>query len=492
MDLDKRSNYKKRNASERRSHKNTNNNYKSGNFNGENYSSSLKNQSKYANSYKYDQKDNHSVKHATTKLDKQTSKNSIKFYSRFDHSSDRPKRNSSLNHSKISNADKQSERPSSRKREREERAKNKGKRSSRSRYDSYKRQNSSKDVEHKPKERASSGYTRPQSAKSPESGLTNRNAPSSAFNPNYNYKNPDEFHKLRHSMATQSKPRRPSSAKRKNDNPLKASNEYKHSFLDMVSKNETESRQPQQDSGAKYTEYDHKKVKGHESKRSHHDGRKRSSSRDKPKESPHNKYSRGPGYKGSHRSRSRKDSVTRSSAKNSETDNSNRHIAKVRSSTDLKSSSKPQIYSNSTSMKFNNILKDMGVHSNNTGPQMFNYTDKINPKGMDFNAMGSKTLKLNDYDVQKPKFSSNLEASIKTKQGSQGKSNPKIANMFIGQSSGNGDIYMMNTNMNHHHHFAYNAGTAKVSSREQNRDQPPSGHFGAKSSRGSLNFKVFF
>lgn len=328
-----------------------------------------------------------------------TPKQSTKFYSRFDNSTEKGRKSSSnLNHSKIL-TDKHSERPSSRKKDRDERTKSKSKRSSRTRYNSYKRQNSSKDLDHKPKERGSSAYTRPQSAKEHGSGAS-RQAPMSAFNPNYNYKNPDEFHKLRHSMANGSKPRRPSSAKNKNESNFKSS-DSKHSFLDAVSKNEGDTRNVNGD--VKYSDYELKKAKHYESKRSHPEGRKRSSSRDRPRQSPSGKYSRGPGYKNSHRSRSRKDSINKSNNKNTDV-GSDRHMAKTRSSTDLKSSNKPSIYNNSTSLKFNNILKDMGAHSNSgSGANLFNYTDKVNTKNIEYKS--GKSLKVKDYDVHKSKFS---------------------------------------------------------------------------------------
>lgn len=83
---DKRGNYKKRNASERRYHKTSNNTYKSTNFNAESYSSSLKYQSKYSSHYRGDSKESQTVKHNTTKLEKQTPKQNTKYYSRFDNS----------------------------------------------------------------------------------------------------------------------------------------------------------------------------------------------------------------------------------------------------------------------------------------------------------------------------------------------------------------------------------------------------------------------
>lgn len=369
------------------------------------------------------------------------------------------RKGANLNNSKISAEKQNTDRQSSRKRDRDERNKYKnGKRSSKTRYNSYKRQNSSKEFEYKQqKERGTSAYTRPHSAKDPNIGSGNRNAPISAFSAHCDYKDPDEFHKLRYSIANNggAKTKRPSSAKRKNENLLKNSNEYKNSFLDMVAKSEA-------NNDAKLNQYEVKKSKNYERKRQNQDSRKRSSSKDRANESPKSKYSRNSQYKSLHKSRSRKENSSRSSIK-TQANESNRHISKTKSSADLESHDK-QAHYNSTSLKFNSILKDMGVHSNTmSSPHLFKYTDKALGKEITYKDSKRPT----EYTHSKHKFSSTLEA--RKQDPAEYKLSYKSSN--VGSSSGGylhskmndqqqNDIYMMNTNMNHHHHhFIYNNNT---------------------------------
>lgn len=80
----------------------------------------------------------------------------------------------------------------------------------------------------------------------------------------------------------------------------------------------------------------------------------------------------------------------------------------------------------------------MGAHC---GVSFFNYADKPK-KSSDAGA----SSRLGDYDRNTSKYTSNLEASIKSKEGTR-------------------DILMMNSNNNHHYHYIYNSNN--LSSRDQ-------------------------
>lgn len=108
--------YKKRTTSERRHQKNSSNPNKVISINQENCST-LKTQSRYNNIFKGETKESQSVKHNSTKLDKNTPRHQTKYHSRFDNSTERSSKNG-LNTSK-NLGDKQAERHSSRKRERD-------------------------------------------------------------------------------------------------------------------------------------------------------------------------------------------------------------------------------------------------------------------------------------------------------------------------------------------------------------------------------------
>lgn len=167
-------------------------------------------------------------------MEKQTPRQN-KNYSRIENSTER-NRKGGVNTSKYSTTDKQSERNSSRKRERSDKYKQKGKsftpliphnctllgpkRGSKTRYSSYRRQNSSNNIESKPKERGASAHQRPRSAKDPgQKESTSKYTGGFSFGANCDYKNPEEFHKLRYSLANnqENKTRRPSSARGKDD-----------------------------------------------------------------------------------------------------------------------------------------------------------------------------------------------------------------------------------------------------------------------------------
>lgn len=110
--------YKKRTASERRHQKNTSNPNKAVSINQEG-SNVMKSQSRYSNIFKGEKesKESQSVKHNSTKLDKNTPRHQTKYHSRFDNSTERSSKNYTST-SKNPN-EKPSERQSSRKRERD-------------------------------------------------------------------------------------------------------------------------------------------------------------------------------------------------------------------------------------------------------------------------------------------------------------------------------------------------------------------------------------
>jgi hypothetical protein len=326
------------------------------------------------------------------------------------------------------------------------------KRSNKPRYSSYRRQYSSNNIDTKYKERGSSAHSRPQTAKETTKDSQNKYNFSFAFNSNCDYKNPEEFHKLRYSLASNEKAKRPSSAKRKDDNPLKSnekeaetSHEYnmssqfkpynfdKNSFLDQFNENGRSGR-PTKNEDYRFSQNELKKNKIYESRKSsHRESRKRSNSRDRSNSSPKSKYSRNYPQKSLNRSKSSKGkSVNKSIDKQSE-----KFMQKTKSSLNIGSSNK-NYFHNTATLKFNNILKDMGAHCSTGHPSsFFNYSDKV--KTRDMNVMNN-SLSQNDYEKKPSKYSSNLESSIKPKN-------------CLKQN----EIFIMNANTNHHHHYHYNA-----------------------------------
>lgn len=283
---------------------------------------------------------------------------------------------------------------------------------------------------------------------------------------NCDYRNPEEFHQLRYSLAhNQGKPRRPSSAKRKDDNPLKnnqkefksaheikASHQLKsyqldkNSFLDQVACKETASRPSRNEEYRYNSNYELKKNKIYESKRnSHRESRKRSSSKDRVAESPKTKNSRTRQDKNLNRSRS-KNSGKYSNRSNDK--HSDKYLQKAKSSSQLGHPLKSS-HQNSTSLKFNNILKDMGAHCGGHSTNFFNYTEKIQSKEMNVSNVSKPQT---EHDKCSSRYSSNLEASIKLKDAGL-KPN---------------DIFMMNTNNNHHYNYLYN-NSQNVNSRDQKK-----------------------
>lgn len=265
--------------------------------------------------------------------------------------------------------------------------------SSKTRYSSYRRQNSSNDLENKPKERGVSAHARPQSAKDSSKHLSNKYSNNIVYGANWDYKDPGEFHKLRYSLAQNGdKQRRPSSAKRKDDNPLKmiqkdlktppeytaasqlkSYNLEKNSFLDKVDPKEGIARSTR-NSDNRYNTYELSKNKIYESRKSkeRNESRKRSSSKDRVNESPKSKYTRNYGHK-SNRSRSNKHG---SRSNRSSDKHDDKHLAKTKSSSTIGHSSKIS-HHNTASLKFNNILKDMGAHCGvSQSTQFFNYKGK--------------------------------------------------------------------------------------------------------------------
>lgn len=112
-------------------------------------------------------------------------------------------------------------------------------------------------------------------------------------------------------------------------------------------------------------------------------------------------------------------------------------------------------------MRFNSILKDMGVHaSNSSGPALFNYDERLSSKKI---TEDYKSKNENRNYESKFKYSSTLESQLKSKNSSNSNQN---------------DIYMMN-NLNHHHHFMYNAHSSKPQSREQNKMMGGTAYFGS-------------
>jgi len=340
------------------------------------------------------------------------------------------------------------------------------KKSSKTRYNLYQRQYSSNNVEEKQNTRGSSRSSRPQFAKDPSQKETSSKHTSNfALSSNWDYKNPEEFHKLRYSLASNTgKPKRPNSAKRKDDNPLNAiQNDYsskhdykvsnqvkaynfdKNSFLDQFGSKDGWSRQPHNDE-LKYNQQELKKNKIYESRKSsHRESRKRSSSRDRTNESHKYKYSSG--SKNANRSRSNKPSSKPRDKSNDK--HSDKHMQKTKSSNNLGPNNKAYFH-NTASLKFNNILKDMGAHWGPSQSTTFlNYSDKV--KSRDMNIIKSSRQPIN-YSNQSSKCP-NQDTSSKQKESSGLKPN---------------EIFMMNANSSHHNYLDMVANQKPVS-REHKR-----------------------
>jgi hypothetical protein len=80
----------------------------------------------------------------------------------------------------------------------------------------------------------------------------------------------------------------------------------------------------------------------------------------------------------------------------------------------------------------------------------------------------------NDHEKLSSKYSSNLEASIKRKETKVLKPN---------------EIFIMNTNNNHHYNFLYNANNEKVSSRDQKRVDVSKNYTNNNDSSININLK---
>lgn len=206
----------------------------------------------------------------------------------------------------------------------------------------------------------------------------------------------------------------------------------------------------------KFNHYELKKNKIYEAKNTERrESRKRSSSRDRTNDSHNSKYSHTYNQKSLNRSRSNKGS-SEQTTKYSRNSDTYRH--KSKSSADTTPTHKPSFH-NTASLKFNNILRDMGAHAgSSSSSQFFNYTESLRNRDDDTSNV-SRTKA--DYDKLGSKYSSNLEASTKPKDKSILKPN---------------DIFMMNSNTNHHHQYMFNANSQKGSSRQQNKYGPSSGH----------------
>ena len=366
------------------------------------------------------------------------------------------------------------------------------KRSSKTRYSSYRRQNSSNNLESKPKERGTSAHQRPQSAKDPgQKDSNSKYAGGFAFGANCDYKNPEEFHKLRYSLAhnQENKARRPSSARRKDDNPLKySSNEVKppqeynlsnkiksyyldrDSFLNQIEMTENSSK-PSGKEEYKFNHYELKKNKIYESKNGERrESRKRSSSKDRTNEPHKSKYSHTYNQKNLNRSRSNKGSSRVSERSTDRNSDNYRH--KSKSSADTTPTHKPSFH-NTASLKFNNILRDMGAHAgSSSSSQFFNYTESLRNRDGDVSDISRPKV---DYEKHSSKYSSNLEASSKSKDKNILKPN---------------DIFMMNSNTNHHHQYMFNANPQKGSSRQQSKYGPSSGqHLDTSNNNLNSSFK---
>ena len=141
----------------------------------------------------------------------------------------------------------------------------------------------------------------------------------------------------------------------------------------------------------------------------------------------------------SHRSSSRKQS-SRANNLSSDKQIEGGFLAKTASSSNLN-----QKYMHTASLKFNNILKDIGGY---TGPggQVWNYEGK---KGKDSDVSKMAI----DTDKTSSKYG-NLESSVKLKETSALKPN---------------EIFMMNTNTNHHYNYFHNPHKGKTSAREHKK-----------------------
>lgn len=138
---------------------------------------------------------------------------------------------------------------------------------------------------------------------------------------------------------------------------FKSYNFDKNSFLDQFNENGNAER-PTRNDEYRYSQQELKKNKIYESRKSsHRESRKRSNSRDRSNHSPKDKYSRNYPQKSLNRSRSSKGkSMNKSIDKQSD-----KFMQKTKSSLNLGPSNK-NYFHNTATLKFNNILKDMGAH----------------------------------------------------------------------------------------------------------------------------------
>jgi hypothetical protein len=161
---------------------------------------------------------------------------------------------------------------------------------------------------------------------------------------------------------------------------LKSYNLEKNSFLDKVDPKEGNIRTTR-DVDTRHNNYELSKNKIYESRKSKErsdsrkersDSRKKTSSKDRANKSPKSKYSRSYGHK-SNRSRSNKQG---SGVNKSIDKQSDKYLSKTKSSSAITSSPKNS-HQNTASLKFNNILKDMGAHCGvSQSTQFFNYKGK--------------------------------------------------------------------------------------------------------------------
>lgn len=189
---------------------------------------------------------------------------------------------------------------------------------------------------------------------------------------------------------------------------FKSCNFDKNSFLDQFNENGHSDR-PTRNEEYRFSQQELKKNKIYESRKSsHRESRKRSSSRDRSNNSPKSKYSRNYQQKSLNRSRSSKGkSVNKSIDKQSD-----KFMQKTKSSLNI-GNSKKNYFHNTATLKFNNILKDMGAHCSTSHPSnFFNYSDRV--KTRDMNVMNDSRPS-NEYERQSSRYSSNLESSIKSK-----------------------------------------------------------------------------
>lgn len=282
------------------------------------------------------------------------------------------------------------------------------KKGSKGRYSSLQRQEMTDNVDTNKKERGSSALARTQSTKEYEKESRDKYTGSLVYNTNWDYKKPEEFHKLRYSFASnvEVKSKRPSSAKRKEENLL---------------------------------------------------------CNEKQEDKHKNESSRNGSNRHVHRSRSNRDASR-------ESEKSDRHqekqLSKAKSSTNIEFQNKQPSFHHTASLKFNSILKDIGVHGGNVKPaHVINYQDKSREGDWD-----DKNRKDQDYDSRSSKYYSNLESSLKSK----GRDAMKAV-----------DAFMMTSNTNHH--YMLNHNNAKNYQKEQGKNGGSSSNQQNDNSFNNLN-----